>query len=185
MSFCDLAIYNDNLLLIRLYTKPWPYYRTRPSTEFWEVSIIAHLRGVWHADRWSLLLRTPRPVPLGLAYVLLVETNPFSELVMIFGLCSSNNPRYFLDFACHIRWYASNIHVLVSLANQVRRFVYGALNFNASLSYEVWPSLNVGNFKIWKTTYRVLVGWFEDLRRFSDLSGISRLGAGENKSLKS
>ena len=43
---------------------------------------IEHLRRVWHADRGSLLLRTPGQVPLGLAYVLLVETNPFSELVI-------------------------------------------------------------------------------------------------------
>ena len=39
---------------------------------------------LWHADRERLLLRTPGPVPLGLAYVLLVETKPFSELVIIF-----------------------------------------------------------------------------------------------------
>ena len=39
---------------------------------------------VWHADRGRLLLRTPGPVPLGLAYVLFVETNFFSELVVIF-----------------------------------------------------------------------------------------------------
>ena len=58
-------------------------YQTRPFTEFWEVSI-EHLRRVWHADRGRLLLWTPGPVPLGLAYVLLVETNPFSELVVIF-----------------------------------------------------------------------------------------------------
>ena len=58
-------------------------YRTRTFTEFWEVSI-EHLRRVWHADRGRLLLRTPGPVHLGLAYVLLVETNPFSELVVIF-----------------------------------------------------------------------------------------------------
>ena len=32
----------------------------------------------------QLLFRSPCPVPLGLAYVLLVETNPFSELVVIF-----------------------------------------------------------------------------------------------------
>ena len=31
------------------------------------------------------LLRTPGSVPLGLAYVLLVETNPFSELFVIFS----------------------------------------------------------------------------------------------------
>ena len=58
-------------------------YWTGPFTEFWEVSI-EHLRRVWHADRGRLLLRTPGPVPLGLAYDLLVETNPFSELVVIF-----------------------------------------------------------------------------------------------------
>ena len=37
-----------------------------------------------HADRGRLLLRTPGPVSLTLAYVLLVETNPFPELVVIF-----------------------------------------------------------------------------------------------------
>ena len=57
-------------------------YRTRPFTEYWEVSI-EHLRRVWLADRWRLLLRIRGAVPLGLAYVLLVETNPFSELVVI------------------------------------------------------------------------------------------------------
>ena len=35
-------------------------------------------------DNCKLILRTPGPVPLGLAYVLPVETNPFSELVVIF-----------------------------------------------------------------------------------------------------
>ena len=45
---------------------------------------IEHLQRLWHANRGRLLLRTPGPVPLGLAYVLLVETNPFSELVVIF-----------------------------------------------------------------------------------------------------
>ena len=64
-----------------------PLYRTRPFTEFCEVSI-DHLRRVWHADRGRLLLRTPGPVTLGLAYVLLVETNPFSELVVIFPDCA-------------------------------------------------------------------------------------------------
>ena len=58
-------------------------YQTRPFTEFWEVSI-EHLRRVWHADRGRLLLRTPGPVPLGLAYVLLVETNPFPNLLLFF-----------------------------------------------------------------------------------------------------
>ena len=59
------------------------FYRTRPFTEIWEVSI-EHLWRVWHTDRGRLLLRTPGPVLLGLAYVLLVETNPFPERVVIF-----------------------------------------------------------------------------------------------------
>ena len=58
-------------------------YRTRPFTEFWVVSI-EHLRRVWHADRGRLLLRIPGPVPLGFAYVLLVETNPFPNLSLFF-----------------------------------------------------------------------------------------------------
>ena len=58
-------------------------YRTRPFTEFW-VASIEHLRRVWHADRGRLLLRTPGSVPLGLAYVLLVETNPFPNLSLFF-----------------------------------------------------------------------------------------------------
>ena len=58
-------------------------YRARPFTEFWVVSI-EHLWRVWHADRGRLLLRTPGPVPLGLAYVLLVETNPFPNLSLFF-----------------------------------------------------------------------------------------------------
>ena len=76
-------------------------YRTRPFTEFWVVSI-EHLRRVWHAERGRLLLRTPGPVPLGLAYVLLVETYPFRTCRYFTGLCSSNIPRYFLDFAFNI-----------------------------------------------------------------------------------
>ena len=68
--------FNDNSLLIRLC-------RTRPFTVFWDVSI-EHLWRVWHADRGRLLLLTPGPVPFGLAYILLVETNPFSELFVIF-----------------------------------------------------------------------------------------------------
>ena len=58
-------------------------YRTRPFTDFWVVTI-EHLRRVWHADRGRLLLRTPGPVPLGLAYVLLVETNPFPILSLFY-----------------------------------------------------------------------------------------------------
>ena len=58
-------------------------YRTRPFTLFWVV-FIEHLRRVWHADRGRFLLRTPGPVPFGLVYVLLVETNPFPNLSLFY-----------------------------------------------------------------------------------------------------
>ena len=58
-------------------------YRTWLFTEFWVVSI-EHLRRVLLADRGRLLLQTPGPVSLGLAYVLLVETNPFPNLSLFF-----------------------------------------------------------------------------------------------------
>ena len=45
---------------------------------------IKHLQRVWHANRGRLLLRTPGPVPFGLAYVLLVETNPFPNLSLFY-----------------------------------------------------------------------------------------------------
>ena len=77
-----------------------------PNSTFYLVLSVSieHLRRVWDADRGRLLLRTPGPVPLGLAYVLLVETCPFSEL------CSSNIPQYFLDFA-----FNSHLSFTVSL----------------------------------------------------------------------
>ena len=73
-------------------------YRTQPFTKFCEVSI-EHLQWVWHVDRGCLLLRTPGSVPLGLAYVLLVETNPFQNLSLFFLTMPSNIPRYLLNFA--------------------------------------------------------------------------------------
>ena len=83
-------------------------YRTRPFTEFWVVSI-EYLRRVWHADRGRLLLRTPGPVPLGLAYILLVETNPFPNLSLFYRTMLSNIPRYFLDFAYNQSCQKDNI----------------------------------------------------------------------------
>ena len=77
---------NDILWPDHIQWQPPPdqtLYRTRPFTEFWVVSI-EHLRRVLHADRRRLLLRTPGPVLLGLAYGLLVETNPFSNLSLFY-----------------------------------------------------------------------------------------------------
>ena len=73
-------------------------YRTRPFTEFWVVSI-KHLRRVWHGDRGRLLLRTPGPVPLDLHMFYLLRPILFRTCPYFTGLCSSNIPRYFLDFA--------------------------------------------------------------------------------------
>ena len=39
------------------------------------------------------------PSHLGLAYVLLLQTDPFFRTRYFSGLCSSNTPQYFLDFA--------------------------------------------------------------------------------------
>ena len=78
-------------------------YRTWPFTEFWVVSI-EHLRRVWHADRGRLLLRTPGPVPLWLAYVVLVETNPFPNLSLFYRTMLFE---YFLDFAAYTNCYLS------------------------------------------------------------------------------
>ena len=87
------TIWSFPLTNVKWHSVTWPntmttptdqtLYRTRPFTEFWVVSI-EHLRRVWHADRGRLLLRTPGPVPLGLAYVLLVETNPFPNLSLFY-----------------------------------------------------------------------------------------------------
>ena len=129
------AIWSFPLTNIKWHSVTLPYtmttptdqtlYRTRPFTEFWEVSI-EHLRRVWHADRGRLLLRTPGPVPLGLAFVLLVDTNPFSKLVVILsGLCYLNIPRYFLDFASYyVNFRLNNGSNMSSvLACSLRQFV--------------------------------------------------------------
>ena len=79
-------------------------YRTRPLTEFWVVSI-EHLRRVWHADRGRLLLRTPGPVPLGLAYVLLVETNPFPNLSLFYRIMLFEYPSVLSRFCLAREWY--------------------------------------------------------------------------------
>ena len=64
--------------------------------------------------RGRLLLRTPGPVPLGLAYVLLVETNPFPNLSLIYRtmlfeyplvlsrFCLTSNCRNTIDTIRHI-----------------------------------------------------------------------------------
>ena len=49
-----------------------------------ELQLIKQILHLWHAERGRLILRTPGLVPLGLAYVLLVETNAFPNLSLFF-----------------------------------------------------------------------------------------------------
>ena len=44
-AFCSLTKHRDNPPPIRRYTNPWPFYRTRPFSDVWVVSI-EHLRRV-------------------------------------------------------------------------------------------------------------------------------------------
>ena len=87
-------------------------YRTRPLTEIWVVSI-EHLRRVWHADMGRLLLRTPGPVPLGLAYVLLVETNPFPNLSLFYRTMLFEYPSVLSPFCLIITDEVSKYLILV------------------------------------------------------------------------
>ena len=64
-------------------------YRTRPFTEFWEVSI-EHLRRMWHANRERLLLRTPDPSLWDFHMFYLMRPILFPNASLFSGLCSSN-----------------------------------------------------------------------------------------------
>ena len=74
-----------------------------PFTEFWVVSI-EYFRRVWHADRGRLLLRTTGPVPLGLACVLLVETNPFPNLSLFFRTMIFEYPSVLSRFCLNVKY---------------------------------------------------------------------------------
>ena len=80
----------------------------------------------------------PGPVPLGTCICFTCWDQPlfrtchdFSDSALRTSLGT------FSVCACHIRRYHNASNILFSLANQVRRFVHGAINSNASLSYEV------------------------------------------------
>ena len=92
-----------------LFIKPKPYYVLVTLTEhglFTEISITKCKRfqqnmgdgcgmQAGDADSSGHLVSSH----VGLAYTLLVETNPFPNVVIFFGRSYSNIPRYFLDFA--------------------------------------------------------------------------------------
>ena len=87
------TILRSPLTNIKWHSLTWPYTMTThywsdfvPNSTFFRIWVVSieHLRRAWHADRGRLLLHTPGPIHLGLAYVLLVENNPFYELIVIF-----------------------------------------------------------------------------------------------------
>ena len=62
------------------------------------------IRRMWHADRGRLLLRTPGPVPLDLAYVLLVEINPFPNLSLFYRTMLFEYPSVLSRFCFILLW---------------------------------------------------------------------------------
>ena len=67
------------------------------------------------ANRGRLLLRTPGPVPFGTCICSNVATILSWTCRYFTGLCSSNIPRYFLDFTC--------LDILCSLADGQRIYI--------------------------------------------------------------
>ena len=68
---------------------------------------MGHLQWVWHADRGRLLLQTPGAVPLGLACVLLVETNPFPNLSLFYRTMLFEYPSVLSRFC----FLSTNMHL--------------------------------------------------------------------------
>ena len=110
---------------------------------YWIQVSIGHLQRMWHADRGRLLLRTPGPVPLGLAYVLLFETNPFPNLSLFYRTMLFEYPsvlsRFCLKGYWHDWWSLFTISFYPKLFN------------NSSMK----PSVNR------TTTFTLMVHWIE------------------------
>ena len=107
MTFCSLTKYNDNLPPIRLYTNPWPFYFLPNSTFYWLMRGFHRTFATGEAtDSGRLLLQTPGPVPFGTCICSTCWVQSFSRTCRYFsGLCFSNIPRYFLDFASNVPWH--------------------------------------------------------------------------------
>ena len=82
----------------------WPIYRIY-ITEL-EVST-KYMQRVWQASRGRWLLRTPGPVPLGFAYVQLVEANPFPNLSLFYRTMLFEYPSALSRF-CHLKIWKSD-----------------------------------------------------------------------------
>ena len=92
MTFCDLTIYNENPLLIRLCTE----LDRLPNFERFQWNICDG-RGIPTGDAHSSGHLVPSFWDLHMLYLLI--TILFPNLSLFSGLCSSNIPRYFLDLA--------------------------------------------------------------------------------------
>ena len=92
MTFCDLIIYNDNPLLIRLCTE----LDLLPNFEWFPWNICDGC-GMPTGDAYSSGHLVPSLWDLHMFYLL--RPILFRTCRYFTGLCSSNIPRYFLDFA--------------------------------------------------------------------------------------
>ena len=100
MTFCDLTIYNDKPLLIRLCTK----LDLLPNFEWFPLHICDGC-GMPTGDAYSSGHLVPSFWDLHMFYLL--RPILFRTFRYFTGLCSSNIPRYFLHFAsyCDVGWY--------------------------------------------------------------------------------
>ena len=125
LTFCSLTKYNDNPQAIRLYTNPWLFFL--PNSTFYWLMRGFHRRFATGVACWQGKHTSPatwsRPIwDLHMFYLL--RPIYFSNLSKNFsGLCYSNIPRYFLDFAS-LREKIGNKYVYGyrSIARQVRKY---------------------------------------------------------------
>ena len=63
-----------------------------------------YMQRAWHASRGRWLLRSPGPVPLGLAYVLLLETNTFPNFSLFYRTMLFEYPSILSRFCLVLIW---------------------------------------------------------------------------------
>ena len=132
--------------LSRHFNKPWPVYLTCPFTELRGVSID-------HCDGWSMVTGDAHSSGhliqsnFGLTCALPIETNTFSQLVVILWAFYSNILRYFLDLTYKIwNWNNYITKCLWSILAQYQTSVpwlFRAVQFNRSLSILAKCSINL------------------------------------------
>ena len=119
MTFCNLTIYNDNPLLIRLYTE----VDLLPNFEWFPYNICNGC-DMPTGDAYSSGHLVPSLWDLHMFYLL--RPILFRPCRYFTGLCSSNIPRYFLDFAQNI--YNKRCSTFSKL-NKSNFFVIALINY--------------------------------------------------------